>query len=182
MLAVMNSRLSRYRRVIGAGAAAIVLLGGGIGIGIALTGGASATTGSTSAAGTGALHPCAHRVARRAAAHLPSARPAAAQCGRLHRLALGGGIHGQITFRAKTGFRTVAFERGSVRSVSGSALTVRAADGTTWIWHLVKSSVIRENGAKVAAGKLAGGEQVLVAGPVISGLNDVRLLRIRPAA
>jgi len=172
MLVVMTSRLSRYRRIIGGGAAALVLMGGGIGVGVALTGGASAATGSAAAAGTSARHPCAHMGTRRAAMG----------CRRLHRLALAGGLHGQVTFRAKAGFRTIAFERGSVQSVSGSALTVRAADGTTWTWHLVKASVIRENRTKVSAGKLADGEQVLVAGPVVSGLNDVRLLRIRPAA
>lgn len=96
-------------------------------------------------------------------------------------MALLGGIHGQVTFKAKTGFRTIAFERGSVRSVSGSALTVQAADGTTWTWHLVKDSVIRESGSKVAISKLTAGEQVLVAGPVVSGQNDVKLVRIRPA-
>lgn len=92
-----------------------------------------------------------------------------------------GGIHGQVTFKAKTGFRTIAYERGSVLSVSGSAVTVRAPDGTTWTWHLVKDSVIRENGSKVAISKLAAGEHVLVAGPVVSGQNNVRLVRIRPA-
>jgi hypothetical protein len=158
------------RRILGGSAAAAVLMGGGIGIGVALTGGASAATGSTAAAPSHARHACAHA----------GTRHAAARCARrLHRLRLLGGIHGQVTFKAKTGFRTIAFERGSVQSVSGSTLTVRAADGTTWTWHLLKGSVIREKGGKVGAGKLSAGEQVLVAGPVVNGTNDVKLVRIR---
>ena len=181
----MNSRLSQYRRVIGGSAAAVVLMGGGIGIGVAVTGGASAATGSAATgrpAATGPRRPCAGQRPRRADARLSAARLSAAHCRpRLHRMALLGGIHGQVTFKAKTGFRTIAFERGSVQSVSGSAVTVRAADGTTWTWHLVQDSVIRENGGKIAVSKLAAGEQVLVAGPVVSGQNDVKLIRIRPA-
>jgi hypothetical protein len=98
------------------------------------------------------------------------------------RLAFARGIHGQITYRAKNGFRTLAFEQGTLESVSGSTLTVRAADGTTWTWHLVANSAITERGAKVAASKLAKGDQVLVAGPVVSSANDARLVRIRPAS
>jgi hypothetical protein len=167
----MNLRSGRVRRILGGSAAAAVLMGGGIGIGVALTGGASAATGSTAAAPSHPRHACVHA----------STRQAAARCARrLHRPRLLGGIHGQVTFKAKTGFRTFAFERGSVQSVGGSTLTVRAADGTTWTWHLAKGSVIRENGSKVAAGKLSAGEQVLVAGPVVNGANDVKLVRIRP--
>jgi hypothetical protein len=98
-------------------------------------------------------------------------------------LALGqAGLHGQITYKARTGFRTVAFERGTLESVSGSTLTVRAADGTTWTWHLVANSAITERAQQVPASKLARGEQVLVAGPVVSSANDARLVRIRPAS
>jgi hypothetical protein len=160
------------RRILGGSAAAAVVMGGGIGIGMALTGGASAATATTTAAPLHARHACAHANNRQAA------MLCARRMQRL-RLLIGGSIHGQITVKAKTGFNTIAFERGSVQSVSGSTLTVRAADGTTWTWQLVKGSVIRANGGKVGPGKLAAGEQVLVAGPVVSGVNDVKLLGIR---
>lgn len=150
-------------------------MGGGIGIGVALTGGASAATGSSAASTPHARHACA-----RASTSMPKAQARARCARRLPRLRLLGGIHGQVTFKAKSGFRTFAFERGSVQSVSGSTMTVRAADGTTWTWHLVKGSVVRQAGSKVAAGKLSAGEQVLVAGPVVNGANDVKLVRIRP--
>src|SRR5262245_60507402 len=142
----MNLRSGRARSILVGSAAAAVLMGGGIGIGVALTGGASAATGNTTASASHARHACAHSSTGQARAWARCAR-------RLHRLRLLGGIHGQVTFKAKTGFRTFAFERGSVQSVSGSTLMVRAADGTTWTWHLVKGSVIREDHGKVAAGK-----------------------------
>ena len=168
----MNLPSGRVRRILGGSAAAAVLMGGGIGIGVALTGGASAATGNTAAATPHARHACARASTGQARAW--------ARCARMHRLRLLGGVHGQVTFKAKTGFRTFAFERGSVQSVSGSTVTVQAADGTTWTWHLVKGSVIRQDRSTVAAGKLSAGEQVLVAGPVINGANDVKLVRIRP--
>jgi len=169
----MNVRFTGTRRVLGAAVAAAVLMGSGIGIGVALTGGASAAAGGAATA-RGNTRPACLKLA---------ARHRGASCGRrLLRLALLGGIHGQVTFKSKKGFASIAFERGAVQSVSGGTLTVRAADGTTWTWHLVKGSVIRENGRQVAASKLARGEQVLVAGPVVSGVNDVKVARIRAAA
>ena len=47
----------------------------------------------------------------------------------LARLRLLGGMHGQYTFETKNGSRTLAFERGTVTSVTGTGGTVRAADG-----------------------------------------------------
>jgi hypothetical protein len=181
---------TRARRIVATAGAGAVLVGSGVGIGVALTGGASAATGSSMlTVGTSrSASMSAARCARAAARRLASGHPDAAR--RLHalcaspalRLGLIGGIHGQVTFRAKTGFRTLIFERGTVESVAGPVVTVRAADGTTWTWHLVANSVVRENGSKVPASKLAQGEQVLVAGQPVKGANDARLIRIRPAA
>jgi hypothetical protein len=166
----------RVAATVGAGA---VLMGSGVGIGIALTGGASAATSSSS--------PAAGRCSRLAARLLSGGHPRAARnvralCDSPARLALLGGVHGQVTFKAKDGFRTLVFERGTVASVAGQLVTVKAADGTTWAWHLVTGSVVRESGAKVAASKLATGERVLVVGQETNGANDARLIRIRPAA
>ena len=174
----MTSLLTRYRRALGAGAAAIALVGGGIGIGVALTGGAAAATGAT---GHHGRHPC--RAASLDRATPATAHRAALRCraGLGHRF-LRGGIHGEVTVKTKSGYATIAFERGQVTAAGGGALTVRAADGTTWTWQLVKDSVVREGRSKVAAGQLAAGEQVLVAGPVVGGSHEVRLVRIRPAS
>jgi hypothetical protein len=102
--------------------------------------------------------------------------------GRLVRLRALGGLHGQFTFKTRTGPRTIAFARGVVTSVSGTQVVVRSADNTTWTWDLVSTTVVRENGKRVAANALADGEQVFAGGPVVSGTNDARLIVIRPAS
>jgi hypothetical protein len=88
--------------------------------------------------------------------------------------------HGQITFRTRDGkTRTIAFERGVVQSVSGRTFVVKAADGTTFTWHLVHRSIIVRAWHRVGPGKLAAGQHVFVAGPVIGGADDARLVLIR---
>jgi hypothetical protein len=141
---------------------------------------------ATSPAGTGPAHPCARAAAAlRAAGHPRAARRAGPACrarlGRLRRLIRG--EHGQVTFKAKDGTtKTLAFERGKITAVSGTAVAVTAADGTTSTWHLVSDSVVRQGGQHVSASALAAGQQVFAGGPVVSGADDARLIVIRPAA
>jgi hypothetical protein len=131
-------------------------------------------------------HPCAKGAAAlKGAGHPRLARRAAAVCrgrlGRLQRLVRG--EHGEVTYRAQDGTsKTLAFERGQVTAVSGTAVTVAAADGTTWTWHLVSDSVVRQGGQKVSASGLAAGQRVFAGGPVVNGADDARLIVIRPAA
>ena len=95
---------------------------------------------------------------------------------RLRRL---GGIDGQFTFETKAGPKTLAFERGTIQSVSGKDVVVRAKDGTTWNWTLVSDSVVRQDGTKATSSALSAGELVFVGGPVIRGSHDARLIVIR---
>ncbi len=169
----MSGQMSWSWRILGGGAAALVLLGGGIGVGVALTGGAAAATAA----------PLRCSPARQGTrARLTATRAAAARCRRVpaaQRL-LGHTLHAQLTVKTKTGYSTVAFERGTIGSVGGGTLTVRAADGTTWTWHLLKGSVLREKGSKLAASQLAAGDRVLIVGPVSGGANYVKMAQIRP--
>ena len=113
----------------------------------------------------------------------PAGRAALRRLNRaLIRLRLLGGMYGQYTFETKNGPRTLAFERGTVVSVTGSGVTVRATDGTTWTWVLTSTSVLRENGARTSAKSLAAGQTVLAAGPVTGTTRAARLVVIRPAA
>jgi hypothetical protein len=172
----------RTRRIVVSSAAAAVLLGAGAAAGIALTGGAAAATAGATAthhrSGGGQCH-------RRAARLRRSSRPAAAPrvpafCSRsLLRIAAGGGIHGEVTFAGKPGSRTLAFERGTIQSVNGSVVTVKAADNTSWAWHILVRTIIREGGHQAAKDSLAVGDRVLVAGQVAAGAKDARLIRIR---
>jgi hypothetical protein len=95
---------------------------------------------------------------------------------RLRRL---GGIDGQFTYETKTGPKTLAFERGTIKSVSGPDVVVRAKDGTTWSWTLVGDSVVRQDGSKSTSSALSAGQLVFVGGPVVRGTHDARLIVIR---
>jgi hypothetical protein len=188
----------RTKRIITTAAAGAILLGSGTAIGIALTGGASASTssppvdtatsapstspGTGTAAGTGSPASIANRCTRLTEDLVLSSHPRLAA--RLHalcthpllRLALVGGEHGTVTFKGKSGPRTAVFERGTVESDSGSVITVTAADGTTWSWDISSSTIVRQNGSK---GTVGTGDQVFVAGTVVNGANDAQLIRVK---
>ena len=184
-------RFGRAKRVAATIAASAALLGTGAAIGVALTGGASASTGASASAGSslaGASSAiAAGRCAKIASKLRVSGHPAADM--RLHalcadpllRLALIGGEYGQVTFKGKTAPKTIAFERGTVESVTGSAVTVRAPDGTTWTWDLTASTAIHAGRRATAQAKLSAGDRVFVGGPVVSGARDARLIRIGAA-
>jgi hypothetical protein len=140
------------------------------------------TSGSGGSA-TATNHPCLTRAAKLlAGGHPHEARVALERCRHpLQRVRLLGGIHGQFTFKTKSGYKTLAYERGDIESISGSEVTVQAPDGTTWTWALVSNTVVREGGQKVATSQLADGQQVFAGGPVVSGVYDARLIVIRPA-
>jgi hypothetical protein len=195
---------ARTKRIITTSAAGAVLLGSGTAIGIALTGGASASTtsppvstatngpaatpststsASTStgtsngtATGTGTSR-CTRLVEELVLGnHLKLAARLHALCTHpLLRLALVGGEHGTVTFNSKSGPVTAVFERGTVESDTGSAITVTAQDGTTWTWDLVTNTVVRQDGKAATVGT---GDQVFVVGTQVSGVNNARLIRI----
>lgn len=100
----------------------------------------------------------------------------------LIRLRLLGGMYGQFTFESKTGPRTLAFERGTILSIAGSDLTVKATDGTTWTWVLTGTTIVRENGSRTSSNDLADGQLVFAAGQVTGSTRDARLVVIREAA
>src|SRR5580700_8034245 len=100
----------------------------------------------------------------------------------LARLRALGGVDGEFTFHNSTGYHTLAFERGTVQSVSGSQVVVRAPDGTTWTWLIVSDTVVRQNGSKTTTSALATGQTVFAGGPVVGGAKDARLIVIRPGS
>ncbi len=193
----------RAKRIITTSAAGAVLLGSGTAIGIALTGGASASTTSppvSTATNGPAATPSASASASTSTGTGGSTGTGTSRCTklveelvlgnhlklatRLHalcthpllRLALIGGEHGTVTFNSKSGPVTAVFERGTVESDTGSVITVTAQDGTTWTWDLVSNTAIRQDGKAATVGT---GDQVFVVGTQASGVNNARLIRIR---
>jgi hypothetical protein len=102
--------------------------------------------------------------------------------GRLARLRRLGGMYGQFTYETKQGARTLAFERGTISSVASGDVVVRAHDGTTWIWDLTGTSVVRDDGKRTTESALAAGQQVFAGGPVTGGTRDARLIVITKAS
>jgi hypothetical protein len=162
-----------------AGAAAAVLVGG------ASFGAVTMLSGPSSAAVPGPTGQAAVLNAALTTANTPAAPAGGKAIQRRHvrdalaRLRRLGGIDGQFTFQTKAGPKTLAFERGTIASISGGDVVIRAKDGTTWSWTLVSDSVVRENGAKTTSGALSAGDPVFVGGPVVSGARDARLVVIR---
>jgi hypothetical protein len=144
---------------------------------------ALAGTGGTQAGATGQA---AVLNAALSSAGSPSPSGSAAPDGKrripLGRLRALGGIHGEFTFRTKTGTRTLAFERGVIQSASGGGIVVRAPDGTTWTWEFVSSTVVRDNGKPAQQSSLADGQTVFTGGPVTGSTRDARLVVIKTAA
>jgi hypothetical protein len=98
---------------------------------------------------------------------------------RLGRLRLLGGMYGQYTFETKQGPRTLAFERGTITSVTGSDVAVRATDGTTWTWTLTGTSVVREDGTRMSVSTLKQGQPIFTGGSVTGGTRDAQLIVIK---
>ena len=171
-----STRKTRWYRW-GVGAAVFgFLAGGGITL-AAVSGGGAPASGASSATSARAA---ALNTALSDAAGNPAASPARVRwaLGRLRHL---GGVDGTATFHNKTGFHTLSFERGIIQSVNGSDVVIKAADGTTWTWHVVSDTVVRKNGSKTTTSALSAGETVFAGGPVVSGARDARVIIIRPA-
>ena len=184
-------------------AARAVLTGSALGTGHPTTTSAgSVGHGVTAAAGSGARPGrVAHRVRARLRACVASARRLragghrAAARARLHscllrylRLRAGlvrlrwlarRALHGQITVAAKAGPRTIAFERGSVQSLSARSVVVKAADGTVWTWEVGRVTLILKAGQRVGPSALAAGQRVFVIGQVTGGADHARRVVIR---
>jgi hypothetical protein len=177
-------------RLIAGGVAAAVLVGGAAFGAVTMLSGspASAATGPTGQAAvlsdalTGATTTASTSTTAGTAATAASTAAQMKHCrDALARLRHLGGVDGQFTFHTKTGYKTLAFERGTIQSVSGNDVVVKATDGTTWNWTLVSDSVVREDGSKTSNSSLSAGELVFVGGPVVSGSHDARLIVIRDA-
>ncbi len=80
---------------------------------------------------------------------------------RLERMA-GNVLHGDVVVRIKDGYRTVALQRGSVVSVSTTALQLRSVDGFTATYAVNGDTWIRKGHKGGQSSSLATGDQVTV--------------------
>jgi hypothetical protein len=71
-------------------------------------------------------------------------------------------LHGESVERDPDGRTVLADEqRGTVTGRTGTTMTVRSADGTTWVWTLTGGTAIHTNGS---ASGIAVGDTVIVSG------------------
>ena len=152
------------------------LAGGGIAFALSGSGTPAASATSNTQSTKAAVLNSALSSADSNAANVPLRRIRLA----LARLRALGGVHGEFTYHSASGYHTLAFERGTIVSVSASDLVVRAPDGTEWTWQIVSNTVVRQDGAKTTTSALADGQTVFTGGPVVSGAMDSRLIVIRP--
>jgi hypothetical protein len=136
--------------------------------------GPTATGVSTVASSQGAVLNSALATAASTSSTVPARRVRSA----LARLRRVGGVAGEVTFHYQGGYRTLAFERGTIQSVSGSDVVVKAPDGTVWAWTIVSDTVVRKSGSKTTTSALSSGELVFAGGPVVNGDKDARLIVI----
>ncbi|MEY9963367.1 uncharacterized protein (UPF0333 family) [Streptacidiphilus sp. MAP12-16] len=94
------------------------------------------------------------------------------------------GVHGQVTVKnGKTGqYVTREWQRGQVTAVSGTTLTVKSADGTTWTWTADPKLKITRDGKKTTESVLASGDTVLVEGNQAGSVNDATRIYAPSAA
>ena len=169
----------------GAGITLAGFLAGG-GIALAVSGGSnqaaagSTVSGDSGASGSGQVQGTTLNAALNAASSTSPATPLPRLRWALARLRALGGVDGEFTFHNSTGFHTLAFERGTIESVNGTNVVVRAPDGTTWTWLIVSDTVVRQTGRKTTVSALAAGETVFAGGPVVNGTKEARLIVIRP--
>lgn len=163
----------------GAGITLAGFLAGGVIAWAATSGTSSAGAAANTAANSqGAVLNSALSTAASTSSTVP-ARQVRSALARLRRV---GGIDGEVTFHAKDGYRTLAFERGTISSVSGSDVVIKAPNGTSWTWVVVSDTVVRQSGKKTATSALSPGELVFAGGPVVNGDKDARLIVIRKTA
>lgn len=178
-----RSRRGRMLRW-GTGVTLAAFLAGG-GIAWAVSGSGATPAADAAPAGGATAAPAAAQAAVLNSALNSASSPAVSQprlrwaLARLRALA---GVDGEFTVHTKAGFRTVAFERGTIESVNGNDVVIRAADGTTWTWTVVSDTVVRKDHSKTTASALSDGETVFAAGPVAGSARDARLIIVRPAA
>lgn len=138
-------------------------------IGISLAGGALTASASPATTHQGAAAGAAHQGTHARGGH----RGLAGIAGRF--------VHGTGVVKTKTGFETVAVDRGTVSAVSPTSVTIKSADGVSETFTAVSTSKFRVDGKKsTISGVQVGATAGTVA--VIKGAeNDIKVLVVRPA-
>jgi hypothetical protein len=91
-------------------------------------------------------------------------------------------VHGSVTVKKGTSFVTREWQRGEVTAVSGTTLTVKSKDGTTWTWRADPKLKVTRDGKKAAESVIKSGDTVAIAGRVSGSSNDAVRIHAPSAA
>jgi hypothetical protein len=171
----------------GAGIAAAVLLGaGGTSAGLALAGSSAPPANAPQAVAlnsaigytTGCSLSSVTKDAGSAAIKADRLKLKRCLRARLHILK---GQHGEVAYHTTSGTQTLAYERGSIVSASGSKLSVKAGDGTTWTWDEAGSPIIHGSGKEASITELQTGTKVFIGGLATGSSREAKLIIVRGA-
>jgi hypothetical protein len=166
-------------------AAAALLAAGGTLIGLNLAGHSSPAAANTASAtalnselSAAATPPCHHASKSGTKTSGSTAAKGSCHVRRLRLLREIHGMYGQIAYNTSSGTKTLAFERGTIQSVSNGQLIVKAKNGTTWTWTVASGSVIKQNSKAASSSALFNGDRVFVAGWESGSAKDARVVLI----
>ncbi len=142
----MKHRIARHRRGLALATSCVAL---GVGIGALTSAGAATTTTAAHSGKTGSAVVGARR------------RGLRRRVGMLRRA-----VQGDLVVRTASGFDTVSFQRGTVKSVSGAQLTLtegtRRASYRSMTVNVPAQAVIRDDGRRTVLSSVTAGQRVLV--------------------
>ena len=90
-------------------------------------------------------------------------------------------VHGTGVVKTKTGYETVAVDRGTVTAVSPTAVSIKSADGVIETFTPVATSRYRVDGKKAALTDVKVGAAAGTVAVVNGAAHDIKLLIVRPA-
>ncbi|MBF8189671.1 hypothetical protein ITP53_28855 [Nonomuraea sp. K274] len=74
-------------------------------------------------------------------------------------------LYGETVTQSEDGGKTVHnWQRGQVAGISGTAMTVKSTDGTSWTWALTGDTKIRGDKEDTSVSDIKTGDEVMVAG------------------
>jgi hypothetical protein len=141
-----------------------VALGGLVGVGVSFADGPTTSPSSPTSASPGA----------------PALAGHGAKSGvHAKRALLKRALHGEVTVGGEKGTRVIDFQRGSVQSVSSTAITLKSTDGFTATYVVTADTNVRKNGAAATIGAIEKGDTVRVVA-LKSGSTDTARLVAEP--
>jgi hypothetical protein len=178
--ASLRERLRHAPRAVVIAGLAATLAVGGAGVAFAAGSGTSSTSNPSGSSASptvpgGSRTPSAHRTRGFGPGGLgPGGRgPGGQRLGGpgLGGLGFGGIVHGQVTVRSGTGYKTVDIQTGKVSKVDSTSITVASPDGYSHTYAVVKTTQVNSQSGGISS--VSTNDQVIVTASVVNGTDTV---------